>query len=77
MEVFLISVLGGVVIILRVWFMKMLILVIFIIAFQCHQMLQGLALLTWKADCLELVLLLEGKVSLVIQSVSQVDNHVY
>lgn len=77
MEVCLISVLGGVVIILRVWFMKMLILVIFIIAFQCHQMHQGLLLLSWKADCLELVLLLEGKVSLVIQSVSQVDNHVY
>ncbi|RVW28595.1 hypothetical protein CK203_094817 [Vitis vinifera] len=40
MQVFLISVLGGAVIILRVWYMKMLILAISITAFLCHQILQ-------------------------------------
>lgn len=75
MQVYLISVLGGAVIILRVWFMKTLILVNSITAFLCRWILRGPVILTLKEYWMELMLLLEDKVSHAIQFASQMDNH--
>lgn len=75
MKVYLTTVLEDVGIVLRVWFMKMLILVTSTIAFLYRPILLWQIALSQKQGWTASMLLLGGKVNRVIQFASQEDNH--